>query len=98
MTQQDGERALGRARAELTADIPVDILPGNHDGRSAFRKVLLGQESTGPINRARTIGGVRFAWCDSSIPGRDEGLLASARAASASSICRWHAFASPCSA
>src|SRR5690606_1341354 len=47
-----------------------------HDDRGQFRKVLLGQDGDGPINQARTIGGVLFALCDSSIPGRVEGRLA----------------------
>jgi 3',5'-cyclic-AMP phosphodiesterase len=65
-----------QARAELTADVPVLILPGNHDDRSQFRKGLLGEDGPSPINQARTVGGVLFAMCDSSVPGRDDGLLA----------------------
>lgn len=65
-----------QARAELTADVPVLILPGNHDDRAQFRKVILGQDGAATINQARTIGGALFAMCDSTIPGRDDGLLA----------------------
>lgn len=65
-----------QARAELTADVPVLVLPGNHDDRSTFRKVLLGQEGTAPINQAHMINDTVFALCDSSTPGRDDGLLA----------------------
>jgi len=60
-------------------DLPVPVLlcPGNHDVREAFRKVLLDEAPSGaPINRAYRIGGVFFAMCDSSVPGRDDGLLA----------------------
>lgn len=64
-----------QARAELTADVPVLVVPGNHDDRSTFRKVLLGQEGAAPINQVRLIGGVLFVLCDSSIPGRGDGLL-----------------------
>ena len=64
-----------RARAELTADVPVLMLPGNYDERSAYRKVMLGHNGVAPINEARWIDDVLFALCDSSIPGRDEGLL-----------------------
>lgn len=66
-----------QARTELVADVPVLMLPGNHDVRAAYRKVLLGGADGGqPINEARWVGKVLFALCDSSIPGRDEGLLA----------------------
>lgn len=60
-------------------DLPVPVLPcpGNHDVREAYRKVLLSETPTGaPVNRAHRVGGVLFAMCDSSIPGRDDGLLA----------------------
>lgn len=64
-----------QAKEELTADMPVMLLPGNHDERSAYRKVLLGEEGTEPINSVRLINGMLFALCDSSIPGRHDGLL-----------------------
>jgi Icc protein len=66
-----------QARDELVAgDIPVLVLPGNHDERTAYRKVLLDDDGSAPVNIARVVGGVLFALCDSSIPGRDDGLLA----------------------
>jgi len=75
-----------QAAAELVADVPVLVLPGNHDERGAFRKVLLGAAAAGgavrdaagdgPVNRAQVVDGVLFALCDSSIPGRDDGRLA----------------------
>jgi 3',5'-cyclic AMP phosphodiesterase CpdA len=64
------------AKAELAADVPVLMLPGNHDERVAFRKVLLDADSEQPINEVRLIGRTTFALCDSSIPGSPEGLLA----------------------
>jgi 3',5'-cyclic-AMP phosphodiesterase len=63
-------------KAELAADVPVLMLPGNHDNRSAYRKVLLGDEGDAPINQLHRVGDVLFALCDSTIPGHDEGLLA----------------------
>jgi 3',5'-cyclic-AMP phosphodiesterase len=63
-------------KAELVADVPVLMLPGNHDVRWAYRKVLLGGEGDTPINQLHRVGDVLFALCDSTIPGRDEGLLA----------------------
>ncbi|SCL34488.1 3',5'-cyclic AMP phosphodiesterase CpdA [Micromonospora rhizosphaerae] len=65
-----------QVKAELTADVPVLMLPGNHDGRSAYRKVLLDGGGDAPINQLHRVGGALFALCDSSIPGRDDGLLA----------------------
>lgn len=54
--------------------------PGNHDRRPAYRKVLLGDPSGSdePINRLHRLGasGPAFLLCDSTIPGRDDGLLA----------------------
>ena len=63
-------------KAELTAEVPVLMLPGNHDRRPAYRKVLLNGEGEGPINQLHRVGGALFALCDSSIPGRDDGFLA----------------------
>ena len=64
-----------QAREVLTADVPVLVLPGNHDERGAFGKVLLGAEQTGPVNRSQSVNGVLFLLCDSSIPGRPDGRL-----------------------
>jgi 3',5'-cyclic AMP phosphodiesterase CpdA len=67
------------ARALLAAPFPVLTCPGNHDVRAAYRKVLLGEadgEAPGaPVNQVRRAGGALFALCDSTIPGRNEGLL-----------------------
>jgi 3',5'-cyclic AMP phosphodiesterase CpdA len=65
-----------QVKVELTADVPVLMLPGNHDRRSAYRKVLLDGEGDAPINQLHRVGGALFALCDSSIPGRNDGLLA----------------------
>ncbi|MFG1927609.1 metallophosphoesterase [Cryptosporangium sp. NPDC048952] len=54
--------------------------PGNHDRRQPYRTVLLGDPTGGnePINRLHRLGadGPAFLLCDSSIPGRPDGLLA----------------------
>ncbi|MCP2324410.1 3',5'-cyclic AMP phosphodiesterase CpdA [Hamadaea flava] len=79
------EAEYEEARSELVAEVPVLLLPGNHDVRAAYRKVLGGngagdgvdQGAGGePINSVHRVGRVLFALCDSSIPGRDDGLLA----------------------
>lgn len=63
--------------AKTFAGLPgTQTLPGNHDVRAAYRQVLLGEPpADGPVNRVVTVGGVVFALCDSSIPGRDDGRL-----------------------
>ena len=75
-----GEPGEYRRAAELLEHrAPVLVLPGNHDVRAAFRAGLLGEpESDAPIDRAVEVGGVLFALCDSTIPGRGAGYLADA--------------------
>ncbi|MFF2146252.1 metallophosphoesterase [Kitasatospora sp. NPDC058190] len=60
----------------LSAPFPVLTCPGNHDVRPAYREALLG-EAPGeqPINRLHHVAGAAVLMCDSTIPGRDEGLL-----------------------
>ncbi|MET8853211.1 metallophosphoesterase [Amycolatopsis sp. NPDC004625] len=66
-----------RAAALLKYPAPVLLCPGNHDVRAAFRTGLLDlPASDGPIDLAREVGGVLFALCDSTIPGRGAGFLA----------------------
>ncbi|WP_035792289.1 metallophosphoesterase [Kitasatospora mediocidica] len=60
----------------LTAAFPVLTCPGNHDSREPLRSALLGEPpAEGPVNRLHLIGGTAILMCDSSIPGKDEGLL-----------------------
>ncbi|MEU7532483.1 metallophosphoesterase [Saccharothrix sp. NPDC042600] len=74
------------AREHLASKFPVLVLPGNHDDRGNFRRTLLGTPASGdpvgggpvregPVNQVEKIGDVVFALCDSSIPGRSDGLL-----------------------
>ncbi|MFD0276132.1 metallophosphoesterase [Kitasatospora sp. NPDC127111] len=60
----------------LASRHPVLICPGNHDRRSPYREVLLG-EAPGeePVNRPHRLPGADVLMLDSSIPGRDDGLL-----------------------
>ncbi|WP_234433437.1 metallophosphoesterase [Streptomyces sp. NRRL WC-3549] len=67
--------------APLYERYEVLLCPGNHDSRAPYREVLLGggddgRGATAPVNEARDVGGVRVVMCDSSIPGRHDGLLA----------------------
>lgn len=60
----------------LAAPFPVLTCPGNHDVRSAYRKVLLAEApDDGPVNQVHHIAGTAVLMCDSTIPGRDEGRL-----------------------
>jgi 3',5'-cyclic-AMP phosphodiesterase len=73
-----GEEAeYERVRTLVDLPVPVLLCPGNHDVREPYRKVLLDEPAAGtPINRAHRVGDVLLAMCDSSIPGRADGLLA----------------------
>ena len=65
------------ARALLVADVPVLTCPGNHDVREASRRSFLELPGAGPdpVNQRWQLPGLTVALCDSSIPGRDDGLL-----------------------
>ncbi|VVJ20336.1 3' [Amycolatopsis camponoti] len=66
-----------RAAELLKHPAPVLVCPGNHDVRAAFRTGLLGLPASDDlIDVAREVGGVLFALCDSTIPGRGAGFLA----------------------
>lgn len=58
------------------ADVPVLILPGNHDDRGTMREILWNQApSYKPINQVHRVKGLTIALLDSSIPGKGEGEL-----------------------
>lgn len=61
----------------MSTPYPVFTCPGNHDDRTAYRKVLLDEPaSQAPINRVHRLPGAVFLLCDSTIPGQDAGHLA----------------------
>jgi Icc protein len=65
-----------QAKAELAAEVPVLMLPGNHDNRAVFRRVLLGEDGQQqPLNMVRSVGNATFVLCDSVIPGQSAGVL-----------------------
>ncbi|GAB0108238.1 metallophosphoesterase [Nocardia sp. JMUB6875] len=65
-----------QARAALVADVPVLVLPGNHDDRGNMRQVLFGRDpGYEPINNVHRGDGVTVVLLDSSIPGKPEGRL-----------------------
>jgi 3',5'-cyclic-AMP phosphodiesterase len=64
--------------AELLAqfEVPVLVLPGNHDVRESFGPGLLGlTPSDTEINQRTRVGEVDFLLCDSVIPGQSGGEL-----------------------
>jgi 3',5'-cyclic-AMP phosphodiesterase len=56
---------------------PVLTCPGNHDERVAYQTTLLAEPDSGgePVNHVHQLAGFTVAMCDSTIPGRDDGLL-----------------------
>ncbi|RDI61387.1 metallophosphoesterase [Nocardia pseudobrasiliensis] len=65
-----------QARAALRADVPLWVLPGNHDDRGHLREVLLGESASGaPLNRVLRLDGLTVALLDSTIPGEGGGEL-----------------------
>ncbi|WP_237706527.1 metallophosphoesterase [Kribbella flavida] len=67
--------------AELAAfDVPVLVLPGNHDLSEPFRAGLTAYvDSPGaghPVHQVRDVGGARFVLLDTTVPGEDHGELA----------------------
>ena len=69
------------ARKILSSPHPLYTCPGNHDARRAYREVLLGVDcgtdgGDEPVNEVHRVAGAVVALCDSSIPGRNDGLLA----------------------
>jgi Icc protein len=65
--------------AELPADLPVLVLPGNHDVTESLRNGLAAYlDSPGdghPIHQVREVAGARFVLLDTSVPGEDYGVL-----------------------
>lgn len=59
-------------------EAPIHFLMGNHDDRTAFRRVFRPTEPTSadPVCEAIDRGGVRFLLLDSTLPGKEEGRLA----------------------
>jgi len=65
-----------QARKIPSSQHPPLHCPGNHDARRAYREVLLGVDGDdAPVNQVHRVAGAVVAMCDSSIPGRADGLL-----------------------
>ncbi|MET7283931.1 metallophosphoesterase [Kribbella sp. NPDC005582] len=65
--------------AELPTDVPVLVLPGNHDVSAPLRAGLAGfVDAAGdghPVHQVRDVAGARFVLVDSTVPDEDHGLL-----------------------
>lgn len=68
------EEYLELAR-ELTFDVPVLVLPGNHDVSDPFRALVTAPGAGHPVHQVRDVGPARFVLVDSTVPGEDHGLL-----------------------
>lgn len=61
-----------------TIDVPVHVLPGNHDDRSGLRAAFPldgGGEADAPYRYAARVGGLRLIACDTLVPGQDGGAF-----------------------
>lgn len=72
---EEYETALRLLDLCRTGDLPVMLLPGNHDERKAFRAAIGAGVEDGPVNQRRVVGDRVFLLLDSTIPGRDDGEL-----------------------
>jgi Icc protein len=64
------------ARAPGAPEASVVYLPGNHDDRDEFRRLVSGDGGPGaPVNQTHWRDGLRIIALDSTIPGEDGGAL-----------------------
>ncbi|MEV5961225.1 metallophosphoesterase [Kribbella sp. NPDC051952] len=73
------EKEYAEVAEELQSDIPVLMLPGNHDSSVPLRAGLTAYvDSPGdghPVHQVREVAGARFVLVDSTVPEEDHGLL-----------------------
>ncbi|MEV4262237.1 metallophosphoesterase [Kribbella sp. NPDC049584] len=73
------EAEYAELAGELAFDVPVLVLPGNHDVSGPLRSGLAALvDSPGddhPIHQVREVGIARFVLVDSTVPGAGHGLL-----------------------
>jgi 3',5'-cyclic AMP phosphodiesterase CpdA len=61
-------------------DVPVHVLPGNHDLRASLRSAFgLPGEEDDPIDYTVEVGALRLVVLDSIVPGEDRGALSAAQ-------------------
>jgi Icc protein len=73
------ESEYAELAAELKLDVPVLVLPGNHDLSAPLRAGLASYiDSPGeghPVHQVHDVGEARFILLDTTVPGEDYGLL-----------------------
>jgi 3',5'-cyclic AMP phosphodiesterase CpdA len=75
LTHDGGETELRLARELLERlEVPVHVLPGNHDDRGLLRRVFeLPGVGSEPVNYVVDVGDLRLVAFDSNVPGQDPG-------------------------
>ncbi len=59
-------------------NLPLDVIPGNHDAREAMREAFADHlPASGPLNWARAVGAVRLIGLDTLVEGQGAGTLLS---------------------
>jgi len=72
----DAEYAAARELLAPLGDVPLFVLPGNHDDRATLRRWFdLPGHGSEPVQYAVAAGPLRIAALDSTIPGEDAGRL-----------------------
>ena len=74
----ESEDAYRRLQAFLAPlEPPIHFLMGNHDSRAAFRRVFHPEiaATSDPVCEAFEQAGARFVLLDSTVPGKEEGIL-----------------------
>ncbi|WP_227984459.1 metallophosphoesterase [Nocardia spumae] len=76
LTESGTAAQYEQAQKVLCTDIPLYVLPGNHDDRANLRRGLLDEPATdGPVNQAVELGDLTVALLDSTVPGSGGGAL-----------------------
>lgn len=81
LTDRDDPREYAVARALLDRlDVPVFLMPGNHDSSDGMRREMAGypgisETRDGKIHYAAVVNGVRIIALDTHVPGRPQGQL-----------------------
>jgi Icc protein len=80
LTNRSDAASYERVRELLAPlDMPVHVLPGNHDDREALRTWFADDPVDGPhgapFRYALRCGDLRLVVCDTTVPGRDDGRL-----------------------
>jgi Icc protein len=70
------EECLAARRLLERFEVPVHVLPGNHDDRRSLREAFeLPGEGDAPIDYTAEVGALRLVVLDSNVPGQDPGAF-----------------------